>query len=953
MANFKIPATSQLVDCQFVQISGPCSLTTGYKYDAKTNTLYGKESDVIIPAFHGQTHVAEDPVPDATTDTPGLMSASDKAKLDALTQTRLGVLGFSGSGFPDDGGYLQGDIILASGTEFISLERIGNVIRFTVDAPIPLNCGCEECAQIFWIQDESDVASIRPPSCAGKLPGVNSYGELKVFLFPENTIVNPSSPTTTLNQKGSYPALVFKRADDSITPNQGEFECVLVRNSNGTTNTGWAMTPGASGKVETVWFTGLDDDGNQVRFDLNPENEPDLLGSIFYKGHTLTRQMAVVTSYPSDILSTNQYLCKFWSITKAAVRGNEFRATNIWQYNNPQNTTTDLTAPKSLVKDATCDLLSIGTLVQIWEFKIGEVNSQRIVQRFFNQQPKLNAGTLWNVGGIIRFGDSLTSRGELTGVAASEITSSSPDVSDIRLFERCQWGITGFDDPLLLSDDGEVTASTDEGQVISSDTIFVINTAGDAANPTPNFIVTAEAAAAGSSFTLNAFVGRSLVFTSGNLQSTKFRVMENSASTLTLHDPDGLASQVQVGDTFDIYIESITNEPSGVAINNQYVAAINPNLPGLVVTETSPQSDQERPVWIWHRGNHKNVLITALVGRPENSRFPPIDIVLRAPIDHVDDVYVKIIRRGFFETGVFRGNSYIVVKGVQWKELPPSGSLRILTGYWRNTTWNYQYKTAFDKYDDDGVMLIGFYDAFPFDVDAVPEVEGTGATDLTGGTGTNITEQEEAAAVTTPDRTTVAQLLHQEYSAPVVRLEFSVNDSSDAESIQFQVHSGILNMSEAYSLNLSEDYSDDFVRDFTPGLYAVSRIHTQDGFVSDGVTIPDVVPEGFKVYDGGYLPVEVDGETEKWNQLQIMYRDGQLWVWWNGLLVPPDPTLSAALPTPVAISTPYFPVTPLNEVGKVGLRLWPGAVVREVEIRDQIVTFNEFVNGQLTITTGT
>lgn len=952
MAQFKLPPANNVVDKQFLQIAGPDGQKFGYKYNSQTRTFYAREADIIIPSFHGQTHIAEDPVPNATTDTPGLMSSSDKAKLDALTQTRLGVLGFSGAGFPDDGGYLQGDIVLAAGTEFISLERIGNVIRFTVDSPVPLNCGCEECAQIFWIQDESDTASIRPPSCAGKLPGVNSYGEMKVYLLPENTVLNPSNPTATLNKKTSYPALIFKRADDTVTPGQGEFELILSRNANSTTNVGWAMTPGASGKVETVWFTGLDDDGNQIRFELNPENDAELLGSVFYKGHTLTRQMAVVTDYPSNILSTNQYHCKFWAINRAEPRGSEFTATNVWQYNNPENSPTDLQSPRQLVKDATSDLLPIGTLVQIWEFQVGEINGERIVRRFFSRPPKINPGTLWNLGGAIRFGDLLETRDELTGVDPEEITASVSGLNDLRLIERDQWGIVHFDDPLILADDGEVTAGTDEGPAVRSDSVNNVDTDGDPDDPEPNFTITAESAKQGSGkFFTNELADRVLVFTSGNLQSVEFEIIDNSASRITLYDPDGQANEVEAGDTFDIFVGKDTNEPSGVALNNQYVAELDPNLPGLVVSETAPPSDQERPVWVWHKGNHKNVYVKALVGRPDSSRFPPIDIVLRGPIDSIEDEYLKVVRRGVFETGPFQGNHYIVVKGAKWKDLPESGTLRILTGLWRNFTWQYQHKAAFDRLDSDAVVLIGFLEQFPFDINVVPDLEGTGATDLTGPTGTNVTEEEQAREATVPENPTVVQLLHKDYTSPAVRLEFSINSNTDQEAIQFQTRAGILDMSEPYSLNLANDFSDDFVRGFRPGTEAVSKIHTQDGFIDDGVTELDSTPSGFKVYDGGSLPVPVDGEDEKWNELEIMYRDGQLWVWWNKLLVPPDPSASAELPTPVAISTPYFPVDPTLQVGKVGFRLWPGAKIREIEVRDQLVGFNEFVNGQLELNT--
>ncbi|MHA2065091.1 MAG: hypothetical protein ACXABY_12010, partial [Candidatus Thorarchaeota archaeon] len=719
----------QIIDQQFLNLPGPDGLSIGYRYDEQTRTLYAKESQIIIPPFHGVSHIAEDPVPLATTDSQGHMSADDKAKLDAITQLRLGVLGFNGAGFADDGGYLQGDVILAAGSEFLSIERIGNVIRFTVDAPIPLNCGCEECAQIFWIQDETDVSAIRPPSCGGKVPDVNVYGELKVYQLPESTIVNPSSPTAALNQKDSYPALIFKRADDSVTPGQAEFELILARNSNRTTNIGWAFTPGATGIPQNVWFMGLDNDGNQIRFEMAIERDPNLLGSLLYEGHTLTRQMAVVTGLTSTVLTDNRYNLRFWAVDQALAVGDEFTATNVWRYENPQNLSTDLVNPKTLVLDATRDLLPVGTLVKIWEFQIGTINGVRQVRRYFCQEPKLNPGTLWGLSGSICFGDLLTARDEIPGVLPTELTASRNSVSDLRLFERCQWGITGFEDQLYLADDGEATAGTDQGQVVVSDSVSSINLTVDPDNPTPNFKIVATAALAGSSFTTNELVDRVLAFRSGPLLDVEFRVVENSASTITLFDPDGRGAELLVGDTFEVFIGAFTDEPSGVAINNQYVADIDPAIPGLVVSETPPQSDQERPVFLWHRANHGNVYMKALVGRPDASRFPPIDVLLRAPIDSVDDMYLKVLRRGSLETGPFRGNEFVVLKGagVGWKQLPTSGTLRIMNGKWRNQTWNWQFKAAFDRFDDSAVMLIGFSDPFPLNEDFVPELEGTGA----------------------------------------------------------------------------------------------------------------------------------------------------------------------------------------------------------------------------------
>ena len=108
MTQSHIPDPRTLVDEQVVTITGHDGASTTYIYDLETQTLTYKDSDIVIPPFHGQTHVTTDPVPDATEDLHGLMSADDKAKLDALLQTRIGVLGFVGSGFPDDQGWLQG-----------------------------------------------------------------------------------------------------------------------------------------------------------------------------------------------------------------------------------------------------------------------------------------------------------------------------------------------------------------------------------------------------------------------------------------------------------------------------------------------------------------------------------------------------------------------------------------------------------------------------------------------------------------------------------------------------------------------------------------------------------------------------------------------------------------------------------------------------------------------------
>ena len=920
----KIPNKDTLVDKQFISVQGPDGITTSYSYDSETQSLYARESQVIIPSMHGLTHISTDPVPNATTDTPGLLSADDKAKLDAITQTRLGVLGFSGAGFPDDGGFLQGDIILAAGTEFISLERIGNVIRFTLDLPQQF-CGCEECAQIFWVQDESDTASIRPPSCSGKLPGVNSYGELKVFLLPESTILNPANPLPTLNQKANFPAMIFKRADDAITPGLGEFECILSRNTNGTTNVGWAMTPGATGTPEAVWFMGKDEDGNQIRFDLLPNSNPDLLGALLYKGHTLTRQKAVITGYTDTVLATNLYEVRFWDILGGQPIGDKFDATNVWKYNNPENSPTQVVDPRQLVVDATKDLLPVGTLVDIWEFQIGEINGERLVRRFFSYDPGLSAGVLWGLTGAVRFGDLLTARLEVNPGTTGEKVAFEENVSDIRTFEKDEWGITGFEDPLLLADDGQ---STDTGAGIL-DTGEVVNTLGqDDSLPEPNVIIelSNNPTSPSTFFVAGEHEGHFLEFTTGVLAGHSFEILANTEHTITVL---GELTGVEQGDQFIIFIEDDTDEPSGVPVNNQYVADDDPTIPGLHVVQTSPQADSERPVYLWHRANHGDFILKALVGQPDSSLFPPIDVLLRAPIDNFDDRYVKIIKRGQFTKGPYVGRYYIVVQGVDWHDLPQRGVLRSLTGLTRNEIWRFNVKVAFAKQADTAQVLIS-EDNVPYLFDDDFGIGSASPTDV-------------------PTNTSVAALLHQEYNCPAVRLEFSVNDQTDAESVQLQVRAGILDMSQPYEFDVSGGRLDDLVRGFKPEKVAVSKIMTQQGFITS-IETPAADPDNFKVYKGGFLPIPIDGQTERFNELEIMYRQSQIWVWWNKLLVTPDPILTSALEPAVVVNTPYFPAESATPIGKVGFRLWPGAIVRQVEIRDRLVNFNEFAYGQLRLT---
>ena len=934
------PQTSSLQDKQFYHIPQADGILAGWQYNAETKTLYAKESQVIVPGSHGMTHIAEDRVPDATTDTPGLMSEDDKARLDALLQMRVGVLGFQGSGMPDDGGYMTGDIILAAGSEFISIERVGNVVRFTVESPIPLNCGCETCANIYWIQDESEVSTIRPPSCNGKMPGINGYGELKIYTYPESAILDPRDPMDTLKNKGNYPALIFKRYDDAVTPYENEFEMVLKRNGNLTTNVGWAFTPGTLNKAECVFFVGSDNNGAQMKFEMFPEKEPGLLGSILWKGHSITKQMAVITDYPSDILSTNNYTVKKWDVRNEQPVGSSFTAKNIWQYNNPENSANAITNPKRIVLDQTRELIPVGTLVDIWEFELSRDSNNRITRSYFNVRPDVKAGSMWSLSGAVRFGDLFTAREEINDPADNTaISASEINVSDIRLFEKSQWGLNQFEDRLILSDDGGEVEATDgtiqrepSGEPVNNDIVADID-------PTiPGLRILKQTQSLVGDINDDGVVDdQDLHLFMCAYGKTVFDDGYNSRADFNGDGRVDIRDLAILGQQFDLNIEKVP----------------------------------DRPVFLWHRQNHGNVHIKAKIGMPDDDSgmvFPPYDILLSAPVDSFDDTYIKVIKRGVFTTGPFAGAPYIVVKGMRWEDLPQEGVLRILTGAFRNAVWRYYFKAAFSNWDDDGVTLIGRDDVFPFDEDfpigegdtactvgPSPDIEdstdATGTDDCTGGA-TDSTEsssgsEEEAAEV--PSNTTVAELLRQDFTAPCIRLQFIVNNTVNAQSVQLQTVVGMLDMSVPYEYNQS-DPEDDLVRGFSPG-YTVSTTLVQNGFIVDGnPNNVDSSPSGFKVYAGGELDVPYNGEVEKWNDLEVMYRNGEVWVWWNNYLISPDTIASASLSTPVAVNSSYFPINPQVDVGKVALRMFPGAIVRKFEVSDQLEMFNEFSVGQSSIT---
>lgn len=1208
----KIPSRTTLVDGQFIQVEGPDQLLSGFQYDSQQRMLYAKESQVIFPSHHGLTHISEDPIPTASCDSVGLMSADDKCKLDSLLQTRIGVLGFMGAGFSDDGGWMQGEIILAAGTEFISLERIGNVIRFTVDTAIPLNCNCflpgarvlmhngttkaiediatgdlvvthkgrvrrvtnlfrtphagpvyswhadkhsgegftvtgnhpvlalersaafmpsgkvrkaiketprwieaanlsagdivarrrshnysahiqmidilaelgdgfverdglvysvrgasgknchsdtlfidgcavgvqrflpitddfldligyyaaegcasrrngvrfsvhtnemvagdiggelcriipslfglepairersntvngrdiqvqsvalgalfrkwfgqrkdkcfpdwvmtlpaqkqarilaaflrgdgyvathpagaiyfnlgvcsralidqslfiaercgwepanpaptvyrgrvryrltisasnapdlcdlmkvdrqvkklrrerragdemmhrlvevaerhydgtvynfeveqdnsyvvdgivvhncEACVQLYWVQDETDISAIRPPTCGGKLPGTNSYGELKIYLFPESTIVDPANAAATLNNKWKYPALIFKRYDDALTPGTAEYEMVLKRNANNqsVTEVGQAMTPGPAGIPEMVWFMGLNDDGDLIRFDLDPVQTPGVLGGLLFNGHLLTKQMAVVTDYTPTVLTNNQYRCRLWDVLGAEAVGDVFIATNTWRYLNPESVPNDPGTPQSLVLDVTSDVLPLGTLIDIWKFQIGEVASVPVYRYFFKSPPVGNMANVWTMVGSIQFGDEVEARGETENDQGSASKTDSYITSGINDFEETIWGLTGFDVPLM------------------------------------------------------------------------------------------------------IYSDVADSGTTGAAINTQHRAIISTGLPGLAVTaDAGTEPFSQRPVMLWNRiGLDNSMLIRAEIGRPDDNAFTPYDILLHAPIENHDNVYMKVAG-----VGSVNGVNFVRLKGATFQDLPQRGALRIIndnTGK-KNHVFNYANKLMFPSVDDDSIALIASADdnrPFP------------GSTN------------------------DIVELLHREYTAPCVRLHFT-NDADGTVRVQVKV--GILGMDTVYEDDLADD-RDDYVRGLQPG-YSISAEYSQDSSWSGSDTQPPSSVDGFYIYDGG----RASDNNEYWNVLEIMLRQGQVWVWWNGLLIPPSSNLSSSLPTPVQVITPYYPVTTGRVSGKFGMRLWPGAKIRRASLRTQPRVFSEFTYGQLLLT---
>lgn len=768
-------------DGQLVSISGPDSTTLTYLYDAQQRAFYLRDA-VITSGKHGATHVGQDMVPPATCTTPGLMSSTDKCKLDSIIGTRLGVLGFQGSGFPDDGGWMQGDIILAAGSELISLERVGNVIRFVVDMPSPFLCASEECVQIYWIQDSSDSGyAIRPPAAGGTLPDVNLYGELKVYLFPESTAINPSTPNATLNRKDSYPSLIFKRYDNGVDAGKGQMELVLARNGSGTSTVGWAFTPGTGTALGTcVWFMGLDAAGNRIDFQFSPRTESNLLGAILYKGASITKQMAVITGYSPDVLSTNQYKAKWWSISDQAPVGTEFTITNLQQW--------DLTNNNIVLDSQQGNILVAGQMVDVWTVNCGAGSCY-----WCKETPNLNVNGLWNTLGAVEFGNTLVARAE--DDSQSSPTATFTDAANI---DTTQWGMTNIDDPMVVHIDDTKVAPAD----------------GTGANYMVNTVVT-----------LN---------------------------------------------------------PAG--IDSRHIEIVDDSLTGNI----------QRPVHLWHRTDLRNALIELHLARPTSASsgiaYPPIDVLMRAPLSSVDSRYVQVVESGTYTSGAFDGLNWVRVSGLPWNMLPAKGTLKVVVGT--------------------GVYTYGQLVTYSAKLMAPAAAAG---------------QVVLVTSDTAPLAGVVLEVLNEEYNAPVARLGFRHN--TNGHGIEMTATVGLLDLDTTYASDAAGT-GDDFVRGITGGVS--SATYWQNGATTTGSGVTSSV-DGFYVLSGG-----IAQNTEYYNILRLMVIENQVWVWWNDLLIP------------TVGGSPYFTMPSTTaKYGKFGVRLWPGAKLRRMVVRSKLFAFSEFTLGQL------
>jgi len=792
MALSALPDPNSMQDGQTVDIIGPDGIVRSFVFDLQTKSFTLRDSQLFVPTKHGDTHISTDPIPLATCDTPGLMAANDKCRLEALSQLRVGVLGYTGAGNPNDGGWLQDDIILAAGGNgFLNIERVGNVIRFTVQPPLPFACNCESCAELFWIFDETEPYSIRPPTCSGKLPGINAYGDVKFYIMPESTIVDPANPSQVLNTKGNYPSLVFKRYNNSLTTGLASFELVLQRDSINRTQAqvGWSFLPGADGDVECVWYTGKDDDGNLLRFSFDPKKEPGMLGGLMSNGHLITKRMAIVTGYVTTTPQNNVYYCKMWDVLNATTIGDEFTATNIWDYVD-NGTGTFVPVMDSME----ANLLKVGTLIDIWMFEISQSSDGPQYRYFINKEPMLTADDVWAPVGNVQFGDTVDARAEVAMTDATgqeETTAFEADV-DFDGFENSIWGLANEQDIKFYSNSGQI----------------------------------------------ETYIGRR-----ANI------------------------------DTAIKALKVVKDEYSTVGTTNRH----------------------QKPVFLWNRIDLRASAYAVIdMGFPadmEFEDFPLLDLCW-GPHESCSDQYAEVIRS--------RDNA-LSLNGVDYNSVPRVGQWQCV-------------------YPPERAGLI--FNQADKSMEYVPS-SGVKPT-IYSNTGNSMVSGD------------ILSLVQRDFTTNAVRiLPFKTGDVYG-----MRVISGILGMDTLYQSNGPGDL-DDYVRGFQAG-YVVSQTYTQDGLWDGSGTAPEANISGFSILGGS-----AGTGTERWNRLEIMFKNNRLWLWWNGLLIPPSTQLSALLPVPVQITSQYYPFNPAYDLGKFFLRMWPGMILRRVQLMTQNSRANEYQNGQV------
>jgi hypothetical protein len=343
-------------------------------------------------------------------------------------------------------------------------------------------------------------------------------------------------------------------------------------------------------------------------------------------------------------------------------------------------------------------------------------------------------------------------------------------------------------------------------------------------------------------------------------------------------------------------------------------------LPGMTIASGNVTEEPKHPIFIWHKENHDDSYAKILLGRPENSDFPPVDIVLRAPIDSHDTKYFEISERGIINQGTLSGKHYIICKNIQYDDLGKSGYINTLNGGYTGYMWRYDHKL----YGFNNTLVLVGNKQFPFEGEIVD--------------GTNAVDENEKSI---PDKPIMVASMVDNYTTPIVRLEFSITDETDYKFASLQFKVGILDITQPYELDEPGDAAENMVRGMSPQEYAVSKIYTQEGFINDPADTDDIIVSdpNFIIWNGGFYGTE---NKESWNTLEILYRFPQVWIWWNNLLITPLGNPLSIDPNARVVNTQYFPMDIDFLIGKTGLRLWPGAKIRSIEIRDKLKYINEY-----------